>query len=568
MSGSRSVVVLSVLLLAVTPLLAQAPTRPARAAHPVAFTDTTVIAMDSERLLEHTTVVVEAGNITQVGPLASVKIPAGATVIDGRGKFLIPGLADMHSHVDRKEMLPLFLQAGVTATLNMGLASPQFVTQTRAELDGGSALGPRVFAAFMIDGPGDPGPEYVALCESDARQAVDRAKLVGYEFIKAYDRLQPEVYAAVLDEARKQHIAVVGHIPHAVGLEKSLTSGQVMVAHGEEYYKTFFENKPDESRIPQAVELTRKAGAYVTPNLSFFATLTEATANPARVDEILASPGMRLLPPDIRGSWMGARPAKASDRFVLELTLLKKLTLALSQAGVPLLAGTDTPITGMLPGESLDQDLEQLVAAGLTPYQALAAATRTPGQFIHQFVPGAEEFGTIEPGKRADLVLLAANPLADIHNVRRPLGVMAGGRWFDARELQALVEKPVAGYDRVMLLEARFQETLKARGALAAIRQYKARLHPEDKLPEAFVNSLGYRMVAAQKLDDAIAIFVLNTELYPDSWNVYDSLGEAYVDTKQYDLAVVNYRRSLALNPKNAGAARLLEQAAQILGPH
>ena len=429
-------------------------------------------------------------------------------------------------------------------------------------------MGPRVFAAFMIDGPGDPGPEYVALCESDARLAVERARLVGYDFIKVYSRLQPEIYAVVLDEARRQHIAVVGHIAPAAGLEKSLASGQVMVAHGEEYYKTYFGNQPAESRIPAAVELTRKAGAYVTLNLSFFATLTGATANPALVDEILARPEMRLLPPDIRGSWMGSRPAKASDRFVPELALLKKLTLALSQAGVPLLAGTDTPITGMLPGESLDLDLEQLVAAGLTPYQAVAAATRTPGQFIHQFVPGAEEFGVIERGKRADLVLLAANPLVDIRNVRHPLGVMARGRWFEARELQELVEKPVPGYQRVMALEARFQETLKVSGAQAAIRQYQAASHSDGKLPESFLNSMGYRAITDQKLEDAIAIFTLNTELYPGSWNVYDSLGEAYVGKKEYGLAVINYRRSLALNPKNAGAARILEQAAQVLGSH
>jgi hypothetical protein len=282
----------------------------------------------------------------------------------------------------------------------------------------------------MIDGPGDPGPQYVALCETDARQAVDRARLVGYDFIKVYSRLQQEIYAAVLDEARKQHIAVVGHIPPAVGLENSLASGQVMVAHGEDYYKTFFANKPDESRIPQAVGLTKEAGAYVTPNLSFFAALTEHVARPKTIDALLASPGARLMPPDVRGGWAAGRSNEPADSFIPELGLIRKLTRALSQAGVPLLAGTDTPAGGMIPEDSLDDELEQLVSAGLTPYQALAAGMRTPGEFIRQFGSGAEEFGTIEPGKRADMVLLAANPLGNIRNVRRPLGVMARGRWF------------------------------------------------------------------------------------------------------------------------------------------
>lgn len=169
----------------------------------------------------------------------------------------MPGMADMHTHVDRKETLSLFLAAGVTTVLNMGLASPEFVTVTRDQINRGSVVGPQVFAAFMIDVPGDPGPEYVALCEEDARAAVARATLVGYDFIKVYSRLQPAIYAAVLDETKKQDIAAVGHIPTAVGLEKSLAQGQVMIAHAEEYYKTYFQNKPDDARIPEAVALTR-----------------------------------------------------------------------------------------------------------------------------------------------------------------------------------------------------------------------------------------------------------------------------------------------------------------------
>jgi imidazolonepropionase-like amidohydrolase len=524
----------------------------------VVFRDVAVVPMDTERVLLHQTVVVQGGKILELGPADAVKLPGGSHEIDGRGKFLMPGMADMHMHVDRKEMLPLFLAAGVTTTLNMGLASAEFVTATREEVRKGLVAGPRIFAAFMIDGPGDPGPEYVASCEADARAAVDRAKLEGYDFIKTYSRLQPDIYGAVLDEAKKQSIAVVGHIAPAVGLEKSLDAGQVMIAHGEEYYKTYFEHKPDDSRIPGAVELTRRAGAYVTPNLSFFAALTARVADPRSFDRRLAEPEVALLPPDVRGSWLAARPAEASDRFVPELATLKKLTLAMSRAGVPLLAGTDSP-AGVMPGSSVDDDLDQLVSAGLTPFEALSAATRTAGEFIHRYVAGAEEFGTIVPGKSADLVLLDANPLLDVRNVRQPVGVMVRGRWFASRELRAMVEAPAAGYQRVMTLEAAFQQTLNERGATEAIQGLRSR---SERLPESFVNALGYQMVRGKKVEDAIALFMFNTEQYPDSWNVYDSLGEAYWGSGRFDLAVANYRRSLALNPKNAGAFEILKKAA------
>jgi len=212
----------------------------------------------------------------------------------------------------------------------------------------------------------------------------------------------------------------------------------------------------------------------------------------------------------------------------------------------------------------VDEDLNQLVGAGLTPFQALSAATRTPGQFIRQYEPGAEEFGTIAPGKSADLVMLAANPLVDVRNARKPLGVMVRGRWFESRELQVLVERPVPGYKQLVALDAAFQRTLSEGGAAEAIRGFKNHSQPSEKLPESFVNALGYQMINAKKLEDAIALFVFNTEQYPDSWNVYDSLGEAYVDSERYDLAVVNYRRSLALNPKNAGAFEMLQKAAAV----
>lgn len=345
-----------VALASAIPARTQLVPEPTSNGNAIAFQDISVIPMDMERVLPHQTVLIRNHKIVEIGPESLVHLPPETIVIGGRGKFLMPGMADMHTHVDRKAMLPLFLAAGVTTVLNMGLASPEFVTATRDEIQHGSVVGPRVFAAFMIDGPGDPGPEYVALCERDARDAVDRAKLVGYDFIKVYSRLQPEIYTAVLDEAKKQNISAVGHIPPAVGLEKSLAQGQVMIAHGEEYYKTYFHDKPDDARIPEAVALTRRAGVYVTPNLSFFAALTTFVSDPQTLDRRLAEPDIEFLPPDIRGNWLAARPSKPSDRFVPELATLKKLTLAMSRAGVPLLAGTDSPAVGVIPGTSVDDE--------------------------------------------------------------------------------------------------------------------------------------------------------------------------------------------------------------------
>ncbi len=220
-----------------------------------------------------------------------------------------------------------------------------------------------------------------------------------------------------------------------------------------------------------------------------------------------------------------------------------------------------------MPGSSLDDDVEQLVGAGLTPFQALSAATRVPWQFIHQFVSGADEFGTISPGAAADLILLSANPLLDVHNLHEPLGVMVSGRWFDHAALMAMIEAQVQGYKRVEEMDSAFQAAVDTAGTVAAIRDFETHAKPADKLSESVVNALGYRLLNANQFEAAIALFALNTSQYPDSWNVYDSLAEAYADNGQLDLAILNYRHSLALNPRNAGAFAYLEKATMKADP-
>lgn len=407
-----------------------------------AFVDVSVVPMDRERVLEHQTVIVRGPMIIRVGPARSTRPPHGALVIDGRGGWLMPGLADMHTHVDNPADFPLLLAAGVTTTLNMGGASEAYRGPIREAIRDGRMIGPNVLTGLMIDGPGDPGASAVKpRDETEARRYVRSARSRGYDYIKIYSRLAPDIFAAIMDEAARQHMPVVGHVVRSVGLKAGLDHGQVMIAHAEEYLTVFDDAPPRDQEIPALVDLTVQSHATVTANISGLARIAEQWGRPDQVRKYLDSEDARLLRPAIRAKWRDAAYARLDGSYTAESMFCDKLVAALHAGGVPILIGTDTPdIPGVPPGRSAIDEITALKAVGFSNYDSLAAATVVAGTFVHATLPAAERFGIVAPKHRADLVLLAANPLASLDALRRPRGVMIRGRWQSADRLRAAVE--------------------------------------------------------------------------------------------------------------------------------
>lgn len=409
-----------------------------------AFVDVNVVPMDRERVLARQTVLVRGEIIEAVGPAAQIAVPAGARRVEGRGElWLLPGLADMHTHLDNGEDAALYLSAGVTTVLQMGGDSQMFpITQLRSLLR--EAPAPQVFFGFMVDGPAPQSGGWPIHSDEEARFAVRVARERHYDFIKLYNGISSTQFDAIVAEARAQGLAVIGHGVRAVGLPQGLFRGQVMVAHAEEFYYTTFANTPDDSRIAAVAAEVKRSGAYVTPNLSFIDAIVQQWGRPAVRERFLRDPLVGAMSPWSRLIWAQPRRnyAVRTGEFPMPLSFLQRFVAELSRQGVPLLAGTDSPLMpGLVPGMGLNEELRMLVASGLSSYQALAAATRTPGEFIARYVPGAARFGVVEAGARADLLLVGANPLASLDTLRKPHGVMVAGRWRTASELQAVLDE-------------------------------------------------------------------------------------------------------------------------------
>ena len=380
-------------------------------------------------------------------------------MIEGHGTaYLSPGLADMHVHSESREDMKLYLAHGVTTVLNMGGASAEFMGQRRPALNSGRIPGPHVHAAFRVDGTPRYG-QFVVTTPDEARWAVRLAKTNGYDFIKVYNDLSPECFQALVEEGRVQGLPVVGHGVTRVGLERQLDAGQVLVAHAEEFLYTTFAPKtdapgftaPDAAQVRHAIDFVLRDKAYVTADLATYGAMSRQWGKPDVVAAMLTAPEARELDPHWRMEWKredyASRKGSISDRFAF----LQGFVCALSDAGVPLVAGTDAPtIPGLYPGVSLHDDLDALVQAGLSPYQALAAATRTPGEFIRRSHPETEPFGTVTVGARADLVLSQGDPLKGLSTLRESLGVMAAGRWRDRAELQQLRDDVAESYRQAL----------------------------------------------------------------------------------------------------------------------
>jgi imidazolonepropionase-like amidohydrolase len=411
-----------------------------------AFVHVNVVPMDRERVLHDQTVLIKNGKIDAMG--SGLPVPVGDRVIDGHGSaYLSPGLADMHVHSELRNDLAVDLANGITTVLNMGGARSGFIDTIVPEVNRGALPGPHVYAAFLVDGTTEYNG-FVIKTPAEARAIVELARTNNYDFMKVYVGLKRDVFDALADEGRRQGLPLVGHGATAVRLDHQLAQGQVLVAHAEEFFYTFFtppgveesDTPPELSRIPSAVALVERTGATVTADLATYAAIAHQIGHPKVLAGFLGDPRIAYLSPNDRLAWRSSVYGTKTAKLERKLAFLRTMVKAMADAGVELVAGTDAPgVPGMFPGFSLHDDLDELQRSGLTPYQVLETATRAPGAFMVR-TKHVEPFGETAPGYRADLILSASNPLENLDILRTPLGVMVEGKWRDAAALKTLLD--------------------------------------------------------------------------------------------------------------------------------
>jgi imidazolonepropionase-like amidohydrolase len=440
-------------------------------AQTVAFTNVSVIPMDRERVLANQTVVVKDGLIVEVGNTKNVKPPRGAVRIDGTGKYLIPGLVDMHTHLlsDSDEFpdsigadeLRVMVANGVT-TVRFMIGTPALLT-LRTLSANREIEAPTIFVASPHLTGREQGNNFVVNTPDEAREAVRKSKAAGYDFIKVTTFVKPDVYEAAVDEAAKQNIRVVGHADSRfVGVERAWKAKQ-QIEHLDGYMELLLRDDApmkgsvsdiyiynpenwksfdyiDETKIPEIARKTVASNPFVNPTHHF---MKNSFGRLRTEDEIRKQPDFRFYPAKVQQQWLDFYK---KNRFIntvsLEqrarwIQLREKLIKAIYDAGGRIMTGSDTPEFLWLYGFGMHHELKALKDAGLSNYAALEAATRNPSMFLGTI----DKVGTIEKGKRADLILLNANPLDNISATQNRAGVMLKGKWRRQEDLNAWLDE-------------------------------------------------------------------------------------------------------------------------------
>jgi hypothetical protein len=455
MRGLRMIFTSIVVLFSLLPTLILAQANQPSQSKPLVFSHVTVIDATGASPKPDMTVVITGDRITNLGKTGKIRVPKGAQVVDGAGKFLIPGLWDMHVHlsITTEPTLPAFIANGVTGVRDMGGDLSQ-IDGWRKSIASGLLIGPRIVRAGpLVDGPKKTAMYRLTVNNpTEAREAVISLKQQGVDFIKVHNRVPRDAYFALADECRKQGISFVGHIPRGVSAEEASEAGQKSIEHTETLieaaaYQQGSTAKSPEQALAAYTDERRKAlfalfvknGTWYCPTLIEYRNFSFET-DPSVLDDprqkYLAAATKEYIEKFFPVPPRNTPVEQYAGRRALFQRLLG-LVGEMQRAGVGILAGTDPPARGVFPGFSLHDELALLVQAGLTPMEALQAATRNPAKFLGQL----DSFGTIEKGKIADLVLLEANPLENIQNTRRVAGVVFGGRLILKPELKMMLDK-------------------------------------------------------------------------------------------------------------------------------
>ncbi len=422
--------------------LARRPTAPA-----LVFKGANLFDAETATMHPNSTVVVVGNSIRAVGEDGKVNIPAGSEMIDARGKTLLPGLWDMHVHIGETDGL-LHMGAGVTTVRDLANDTDQLLA-LRKKFNAGEAIGPRILMAGIIDGPGPfAGPtKMLAATEAEARAYVDKYASLGYEQIKVYSSVKPELVPAIIDEAHKKGLRVSGHVPALMTAEQVVRLGFDEVQHTNFLFLNFWADTVKDTRTPvrftavaenaatldlnservQAfIKLLKERKTVIDPTLNIFEGMF--TDRPGKISEGFAAIADSLPPQVRRGFLTGGLPVPEGkdERYRESFRAMLRMVSALYSAGVPIVAGTDS-----MPGFSFHRELELYVEAGIPAPKVLQLATLGAARVMKH----DKELGSITPGKLADMILIDGDPSARISDIRKVLTVVKEGTIYDAAQL-------------------------------------------------------------------------------------------------------------------------------------
>jgi hypothetical protein len=440
------------------------------------ITHVNIIPMTRETVLKNKTVIIENGKIVRIGDAGKLKTPAGASVIDGKGQYLLPGFFDMHTHFFYEQgenvntcekELKMMLANGVT-TARILCGDPVYL-DAREQVRNGKWAGPELFVAspqFVGRWPW-PGKVFAAVCTtpSEAAAAVKKFKAEGYDEIKITFMVKRDVYDAIIKTAAAEGMKVCGHVGPLVKLPAALAARE-QIEHMDEFIEMLLPDtsynhgmsvsdmgiwrKPNwetvdhlqEARIPALVQMVKNAGIYVTPTNYFFLS---SFGKSMSEEDTRRKPDYAYIPANIKAERWEIRKrywenAPSEERLKKYTHLRLQMTKELWKGGVKLMTGSDSPEWFLVQGFAVHNELETFVQSGLTPYAALETATRNPAAYLGVL----NRKGTVEEGREASLILLGKNPLDDIRNTRQINGIIAGNNFYDRAALDQMLEQAKA----------------------------------------------------------------------------------------------------------------------------
>ncbi len=526
-----------------------------------------VLTMETPDILMDYDVFIKDGKIHSIKKtVTDAIIPDNTKVIDVTGKFLMPGLIDMHVHLFDESELLTNLSYGVTTVLNMD-GTPDHLAW-REKSKSRNYTGARIFTAgHTLDGyPALNWMFWALQTPEQARAAVRKQKKDGYDFIKIYGTLNPDVFEAIQDEAKKQGLSVAGHVPRQVGIEKAIKKNYSLIAHGDDLISSYFNSIPTSAQIDSLALLISKGNTYLTPNLSIQKRMLDEATD---LETVLSLPENRYVSPPAYSQWIKANN-RTLDQYDLNgyknyLQEMQKynrlLTLACKKYGVKMVAGTDCATLGF-PGSSLFSELSEMVTAGLSNYEALHTATNVAGEYVTNKINPSVKLGKIKAGYMADLIIVTENPLENILTVKTPAAVITKGIYYTRDNLDKMLTGNTVNFSSIKKRIEAADSLLESADAGKGLQilQEESVKHPAVKIYAQWVLGIKAMRLQNKSPEKSFLVRKANAGFYPSHFSVFNELAFGYYASKHFDSAMKYFMQSNMMAPSNAVALIMMEK--------